>query len=171
MQAILRKEESILEPSVESRTPLETWLTETIQNQLRRTATYQDKIFVAVVPLRESELIENIRQTLSRAPTLETTSTNAQTTSEDDAKVSHLDILPNRSQALLILRGLLDLATVNQMCLTLTYLKQLFLVVVPLGKVALLEEIEDWVDGANAEDALREEGFISAEQLDKNLGW
>jgi hypothetical protein len=57
------------------------------------------------------------------------------------------------------------------MCLTLSYLKKLFIVVVPLKKEELMEEIEDWIDSAQADDALREDGFISAEQLDKNLGW
>jgi hypothetical protein len=171
MQVALREEESILEPSVEPRTPLDKWLEEAIQDQARLTATYQNKVFVAVVPRQDGELIEHLKNCLDRAMVNETFPTDAPTDHDDDEKVSHLEIFPSRTQATLILRGLLDLATVNQMCLTLSYLKKLFIVVVPLGKDQLLEEIEDWIDSAQADDALREDGFISSEQLDKNLGW
>jgi hypothetical protein len=171
MQAALLEEEPIFEPSIEPRTPLEKWLEEAIQDQARLTATYQNKVFVAVVPHQEGELIANLKNCLVRAMVNDTFPTDAPTDHDDDEKVSHLEIFPSRTQATLILRGLLDLATVNQMCLTLSYLKKLFIVVVPLGKEELIEEIEDWIDSANIDDAHQEGGQpIPWEQIKRELG-
>jgi hypothetical protein len=171
MQVALREEEFILEPDIEPRTPLEKWLEEAIQDQARLTATYQNKVFVAVVPRQESELVETLKNCLERAMANETFPTDGPTDREADEKVSHLEIFPSRTQAALILRGLLDLATVNQMCLTLSYLKKLFIVVVPLGKEELMEEIEDWIDSANIDDVHQEGGQpIPWEQIKRELG-
>jgi hypothetical protein len=35
----------------------------------------------------------------------------------------------------------------------------------------MVEKLENCIDNANADDALKEEGFISEEQLDRELGW
>ena len=58
--------------------------------------------------------------------------------------------------------------------MTLTYQKKLFLAAVPIEDVYLIEELEECIDHADANDALHEAlntGTISSEQLDKELGW
>ncbi|RKZ89842.1 MAG: hypothetical protein DRR19_11090 [Candidatus Parabeggiatoa sp. nov. 1] len=69
------------------------------------------------------------------------------------------------------LKEVLDMATAEKKRLTLVYENRLFLTVVPIDDVNVIEKLEDCIDNANADDALKEEGFISEEQLDKKLGW
>jgi len=56
--------------------------------------------------------------------------------------------------------------------LTLTYQNQIFLAVVPIEKVDAIKQLEDCIDNADADDALKEEGeSFTSEQVDKILGW
>ncbi|RKZ58802.1 MAG: hypothetical protein DRQ99_24830, partial [Candidatus Parabeggiatoa sp. nov. 3] len=69
------------------------------------------------------------------------------------------------------LKEVLDLAKIEKKRLTLVYENTLFLTVVPIDDVDVVAKLEDCIDNANADDALKEEGFISSAQLDKELGW
>ncbi len=69
------------------------------------------------------------------------------------------------------LKEVLDLAKIEKKRLTLIYENTLFLTVVPIDDVYVVEKLEDCIDNANADDALKEEEFISEEQLDRELGW
>jgi len=69
------------------------------------------------------------------------------------------------------LKEVLDEACVSQERLTLVYNNQLFLTVVPIEDVRVIEQLEDCIDNANADDALKEGGdLIPLEQLEKELG-
>ncbi len=69
------------------------------------------------------------------------------------------------------LKEVLELAKNEKKRLTLVYEKTLFLTIVPIDDVDVVEKLEDCIDNANADDALKEEGFISSAQLDRELGW
>ena len=69
------------------------------------------------------------------------------------------------------LKELLELAKNEKKRLTLVYENTLFFTVVPIDDVDVVEKLEDCIDNANADDALKEEGFISSAQLDQELGW
>jgi len=69
------------------------------------------------------------------------------------------------------LKEVLDEASVSKERLTLVYNNQLFLAVVPIEDVRVIEQLEDCIDNANADDALKEGGdLIPLEQLEKELG-
>ncbi len=69
------------------------------------------------------------------------------------------------------LKTVLERAKQDKQCLTLIYENTLFLTVVPIDDVEVIEKLEDCIDNANADKALKEEGFISEKQLDQELGW
>ncbi len=138
------------------RTKLEQWLTEAIVNQTRLTATYHpSRIFLAAVPLTDVELIAQLKRCLN---------------AEDDGDVSQVEIFPSRKYTTVILQKLFDHVEETKECLTLTYLKKLFIIVVPKEKEELMEEIEDWIDNADADDALREGGSTTLDDLIRELG-
>ncbi len=83
-------------------------------------------------------------------------------------KIDQLVIVDTQRQAL---KEVLELAKVEKKRLTLVYENTLFLTVVPVDDVEMVEKLENCIDNANANDALKEEGFISEEQLDRELGW
>ncbi|MEK8021486.1 MAG: hypothetical protein VSS75_031810 [Candidatus Parabeggiatoa sp.] len=69
------------------------------------------------------------------------------------------------------LKEVLDLAKNEKKRLTLVYEKTLFLTIVPIDDVDVVEKLEDCIDNANADEALKEEGFISSAQVERKLGW
>jgi hypothetical protein len=69
------------------------------------------------------------------------------------------------------LGDLVDRAAAKKQRLSLTYQNQVFVAIVPIEDEALFEEIEDCIDNANADDALKEGGQpIPWEQIKKELG-
>ena len=156
MQASLPKP-IIPPPTTTQRLTLEQWLTEAIVDQSRLTATYQNQVFLVAVPLTDVELIKQLK--------------NALDSGEEDGNVTQIEIFPNRKNATIILKKLFDHVEDTKDCLTLTYLKKLFVIVVPKEKEELMEEIEDWIDNADADDARKEGGVpIPWEQIEKELG-
>jgi len=83
-------------------------------------------------------------------------------------KIEQLAIVDTQRQTL---KEVLELAKVEKKRLTLVYENTLFLTVVPVDDVEMVEKLENCIDNANANDALKEEGFISEEKLDRELGW
>jgi len=69
------------------------------------------------------------------------------------------------------LKTVLERTKQDKQRLTLVYENTLFLTVVPMDDVELIEKLEDCIDNANADKALKEEGFISEKPLDQELGW
>jgi hypothetical protein len=52
----------------------------------------------------------------------------------------------------------------------LTYQDHVFLAGVPIQDVEVIEQLEDCIDNANADEALKEEGSISLDDFIKELG-
>jgi len=70
------------------------------------------------------------------------------------------------------LTELFDRVAVEKERMTLTYQNKVFLAVVPIEDVNVIEQLEDCVDNADADDALKEKGeSLTSEQVDKILGW
>jgi hypothetical protein len=70
------------------------------------------------------------------------------------------------------LTELFERVAVEKERMTLTYQNNVFLAVVPIEDVNVIEQLEDCVDNADADDALKEEGeSLTSEQVDKILGW
>ncbi len=70
------------------------------------------------------------------------------------------------------LGDLVDRAAAKKERMTFIYQNQVFVAIVPIEDEELFEEIEDYIDGANIDDALKEDGeSLSSEQVDKILGW
>ena len=117
-------------------------------NKERMTLTYQKKIFLAVVPIEDIEVVEQLKSHINdyTGSTLETISVN--------------EPLGNFLEKLISTKARLSL----------TYQDKVFLAVVPIEDTYLIEELEDCIDNADADDALKEEGSIPWEQVKKELG-
>jgi hypothetical protein len=116
----------------------------------RMTVTYRKKIFLAIVPIEDVDVIKQLEHCLD-----DYTNSPLETFRVDDALGDFLN-------------------TVENAHFVVTYQKKVFLAVVPIEDVYLIEELEECIDGADVNDALQEAlntGTISSEQLDKELGW
>ncbi len=77
----------------------------------------------------------------------------------------------HQNQAQAHLGDLVDRAAAKKQRITLTYQNQVFVAIVPIEDDELFEEIEDGIDNANADDALKEGGQpIPWEQIKTELG-
>jgi len=116
----------------------------------RMTLTYRKKLFLAVVPIEDVEVIKQLKRCL------------------DDYTNGPLETFR-------VYEALGDfLNTAENARFVVTYQNKVFLAVVPIEDVYLIEELEDCIDRVDANDALQEAfntGTISSEQLDKDLGW
>ena len=113
----------------------------------RMTLTYRKKLFLAVVPIEDIDVIKQLKHCFD-TNSLETFRVN-------DALGDFLN-------------------TVENAHFVVTYQNKVFLAVVPIEDVSMIEELEESIDCADANDALQESlniGTISSEQLDKELGW
>jgi len=118
----------------------------------RMTLTYRKKVFLAVVPIEDVDVIKQLEHCLD-----DYINGPLETIRVDDA-----------------LGDFLNRKTTENARLKVTYQDKVFLAVVPIEDVYLIEELEDCIDSADANDALNESvdtGTISSEQLDKELGW
>jgi hypothetical protein len=118
----------------------------------RMTLTYRKKVFLAVVPIEDLEVIKQLSNCI------------------DDYTGSKLETICVDGT----LKELFERVATNHERMILTYREQVFLAVVPIEDFYLIEELEDCIDNADANDALKEAletGTISSEQLDKELGW
>lgn len=116
----------------------------------RMTLTYRKKLFLAAVPLEDVEVIKQLEHCLD-----DYMNHQLETFRVDEALGNFLNTAENAH-------------------FVVTYQKKVFLAVVPIEDVYLIEELEECIDHADANDALHEAlntGTISSEQLDKELGW
>ena len=131
---------------------LEDLLDRAILEQERITLTYQDKLFLAVVPIEDVEVCKQLKTCLENY-----TKHPVKTIRMDEALGEYLEtIAPEMAR------------------LTLIYQDKIGLAVAPIEDFYLIEELEDCIDSADVRDALKEakeKGTISSEQLDKELGW
>ena len=115
----------------------------------RMTLTYRKKLFLAVVPIEDVEVIKQLKHCF--------------------------DDYTNSLETFLVDDALGDfLNTAEKAHFVVTYQNKVFLAVVPIEDVYMVEKLEEYIDCADANDALQESlntGTISSEQLDKELGW
>ncbi len=76
--------------------------------------------------------------------------------------------IPKKTEA--PLKELLNIVATKKERMTLVYQKNVFLVAVPMEEVDLVEQLEECVDKADIEDAHKEEGSVSLDDLEKRLG-
>lgn len=136
------------------KTEVQPTLSELLENvaaeKERMTLTYRKKLFLAVVPIEDVEVIKQLEHHLD-----DYTNNPLKRFQVDDALGEFLNTAENAN-------------------FVVTYQKKVFLAVVPIEDVYLIEELEECIDHADANDALHEAlntGTISSEQLDKELGW
>ncbi len=117
----------------------------------RMTLTYRKQLFLAVVPIEDIEVFQQLKSGIE-----EYTKHPVTTIRVDEALGEFLETVVCVAR------------------LTLNYQDQVWLAVAPIEDFYLIEELEECIDCADARDALKEaeeKGFISSEQLDKELGW
>jgi hypothetical protein len=136
------------------KTEVQPTLSELLENvaaeKERMTLTYRKKLFLAVVPIEDVEVIKQLEHHLD-----DYTNNQLKRFQVDDALGEFLNTAENAN-------------------FVVTYQKKVFLAVVPIEDVYLIEELEECIDHADANDAFHEAlntGTISSEQLDKELGW
>ncbi|HEC84629.1 MAG: hypothetical protein DRR08_18395 [Candidatus Parabeggiatoa sp. nov. 2] len=140
----------------EAQPTLKEWLESAATDKERMTLTYQKKVFLAVIPIEEVSLSKQLKNCLDNE-----TNDKPETLVIDE--ITPGDTLPT-------LTKLLDQVAIEKEPLTLTYQKKCFLAVVPIEKVEMIEQLEDCIDNADADEALKEEGSIPWEQIKKELG-
>ena len=69
-----------------------------------------------------------------------------------------------------ILTEFLNRVAIKKERMTLTYQKNVFLAVVPIEDFEVIEQLEDCIDNADADDALKEEASTPWEQVKQELG-
>jgi hypothetical protein len=159
VQVIVLFQDSSFAPKQESYdevqpVPLTEWLDNASDNKERMTFTYQKKVFLAVVPIEDVEVVKQLKNIIDNK-THDTSETVKNSTSGDT-----VSILTER---------LAQVATKKEP-MTLIYQKMLFLALVPIEAVEMIEQLEDCIDNADADEALKEEGSIPWEQVKKELG-
>lgn len=167
--AILQTE-TFSEPQRVQRPTLADFLKEAMFDKERLTATYEKQIGLAVVPMEDVELIENLKSCLIKTSASDPRQTGEVMEQEEFEAVTQIEILPNKNHGLAILEKLLDFAATRQEPMILTYQRKLFIVVVPIAEEALMEEIEDCIDRVDIEESLKETGSTSLSQLKRELG-
>lgn len=78
-------------------------------------------------------------------------------TTKAPSSISKIDDLETQES----LKTVLERAKLDKQSLTLIYENSLFLTVVPMDDVELIKKLEDCIDNANADKALKEEALIS----------
>jgi hypothetical protein len=133
------------------------------------TFTVEQQVFVAVVLRDQVELIEQIQRALRNLGVV-LPLPEAPVICYDDLDVAARNAVTREVSTQPTLIDLLDQVTYQKKPQWVNYQNQLFLVVGPLEEEGLLEALEDCIDNANADEALKEEGAIPWEQVKQQLG-
>jgi hypothetical protein len=124
---------------------LEAILEQVAIEKKRLTLIYQDKVFLAIVPKEDVDVIKQLTHAVK------TPNKNIKTLTALDLENALLEVIvQNTSQVF--------------------YHENIFLAVVPIEYLEFIEIIEDSIDNANANDALKEQGSISLDEFRKELG-
>jgi hypothetical protein len=142
--------EAIQNEETEAQPTLKVLLESVATEKERMTLTYRKKVFLAVVPIEDIDVIKQLEQCID-----DYTNGALETIRVNDA-----------------LGDFLNSKTAENARLIVTYQDKVFLAVVPIKDIYLIEELEDCIDNADANDALKEEGeSLTSKQVDKILGW
>jgi hypothetical protein len=133
------------------------------------TFTIARKVFVAVVPRQQTELIEQLKRCVTTAHANQTFFTLNVSCYEDSDLAARSTNTPSVSTQP-TLREVLDQVDCQKEPQWVNYQDQLFLVIGSLAEEDLLSALEDCIDNANADEALKEDGAISLEDLIGELG-
>lgn len=125
-------------------------------NKERLTLTYEDQLFLAVVPVEDIKVIAKLQQCMDNYA---------------HQKLKPIHVKNAARHAPFAIEDFVDNKSAENARITLIYQKKVFLAVVPIEDAYLIEELEDIIDNANADEALLEPGTISKDQADKILGW
>ena len=132
--------------AIETQPTLSELLNHTAAYKERITLIYQKQVFLAMVPIEDVDVVKQLKKCMS-----DYTQTQLETIRVDNALG---DFLETKAR------------------LTLTYQDKVFLAVASRDDFDLIEALEDCIDNADADDALKEEGeSLTSEQVDKILGW
>ena len=139
---ILKKlpDETIKDKEINISPSLEELLDRAAVEKQRLTLTYQNKVFLAVVPREDIKVIKQLSESVNSI-----------------------------HEATKNLDKLFDRVTTQKLAISLIYENKVFLAVVPCSDIERIEQFEDCIDNANADDALKEEGSISLDDLMKEL--
>lgn len=172
IQEALAKLESLDEPSLisEPRHSVKELLDLALADRHPTTFTVAPQLFVAVVLRDQVELIEQMQRAL-RDFGVALPLPEEPVRCYDDLEVATLNLVTKEVSTQPTLLDLLDQVVSQKKPKWVNYQNQLLLVVGPLEEEALLEALEDCIDNANADAALREGGEpIPWEQVVKELG-
>ena len=114
-------------------------------------------MFLAIVPIADVDVIKQLSDCID-------STYNASSRTEQAPAREKTDTLPN-------LADLLDRAAAQKAPITLTYQDKIFFAGVPIQAVDVIEQLEDCIDNANADEALKEKGSISLDEFIKELGF
>jgi len=141
-----RARSTVQNEAIEAQPTLSELLNHTAADKERITLIYQKKVFLAMVPIEDVDVAKQLKKCMN-----DYTQTQLETIRVDKALG---DFLETKAR------------------LTLTYQDKVFLAVAPMDDFDLIEALEDCIDNADADDAIKEEGeSLTSEQVDKILGW
>ncbi len=167
----LAKLESLHEPPeiAEPRHSVKELLELALADQRPTTFTVEQQVFVAVVPRNQIELIAQLQRALKDFG-VELPLPEEPVRCYDDLELATLNPVTKEVSTPPTLLDVLDQVASQKELKWVNYQNQLLLVVGPLEEEALLEALEDCIDNANADEALKEEGTIPWEQVKQQLG-
>lgn len=140
-----------------------------LTEQRPTTFTVEQQVFVAVVLRDRVELIAQLQRAL-RDFGVDLPLPEEPVTCYDDLDVAARNTVTQEVSTQPTLLDVLDQVISQKEVKWVNYQNQLLLVVGPLEEEALLEALEDCIDNANADEALKEEGAIPWEQVKQQLG-
>jgi hypothetical protein len=170
--AALTKLESLDEPAdvSEPRHSVKELLDLALADRHPTTFTVEQQLFVAVVLRDQVELIEQMQRALRDCGVASPLPEEC-VACYDDLEVAARNTVTKEVSTQPTLLDVLDQVISQKEVKWVNYQNQLLLVVGPLEEEALLEALEDCIDNANADAALREGGeTIPWEQVVKELG-
>jgi len=124
---------------------LETILEQVAVEKKRLTLIYQDKVFLAIVPREDVDVIKKLTHAVKNS------NNNTKTLTTLDLENALLEVIKQNTPQVF-------------------YQNKVFLAVAPIEDAEMVEQLEDSIDNANANDALKEEGSISLDEFRKELG-
>jgi predicted DNA binding CopG/RHH family protein len=150
LESLSANYEADLIENIDAKANLSELLESVIIKKERLTLIYKNKLFIAAVLLDDLKVIKQLQNDI-------------------DVYTHHHSPAVHLDQDL---QDFLECKASEKACFTLIYQEKLFLAAVSIKNTDMIQKLEDRIDNADADDALKEEGdSLTAEQVDKILGW